>query len=312
MDLNIVVGSASERLGDRICHALHLDAVPCLRSSFPDGELEVVVCKPLRGDDVFIVQSTSPPVERHLMELLLLADACRRQGAGRITAVMPYFGYARHDRRTAPGKPVAVRVVADLLRAVGIDGGLVVDPHIAVIEAVVGMPFERLTALPALSEKLREHAGPDTVVVAPDLGAVKLARRFGDALGADTAFVDKRRLSGTEVRASAVIGDVRGKRAVIVDDMISTGGTIVEAARALHDAGAAADLVVAATHGLYAAPAARRLRELAPEVVLSTDTVSEPVAPIEGIETVSVVQVLASAVRAMHEGQALDAIAAYD
>jgi ribose-phosphate pyrophosphokinase len=225
---------------------------------------------------------------------------------------VPYFGYARHDRRSAPGAAVAVRVVGDVLRAAGVDRFVTVDPHIATLEAVVGAPLERVSAVQPLAQTLRSLTGPDAVIVAPDLGAVKLARRFGRELELDTAFVDKRRLSGSEVRASAVIGDVRGRRPVIVDDMISTGGTVIEAARALRDAGASGDLIVAATHGLFAAPAGERFEHLAPAAVITTDTVEQPLGLVPRSDKVSVVGLLTDAVRALHEHRALDGVAVFD
>jgi ribose-phosphate pyrophosphokinase len=310
MELKVVVGSASEELGTRVCRELGIDRVTYLRSDYPDGELAPVVCGPLRGDDVYLLQSTSPPVERNLFELLLLADACRREGAARITAVIPYFGYARQDRRTAPGVPLAAAVVGALLRAAPIDRLVVVDPHTPALEAIVGLPCDRLSAVHDLAARIAPVLPDRPVIVAPDLGAVKLAHHFGRELGAPTAVVHKERLSGDAVRTHAVIGDVADRVPIIVDDMISTAGTVVAASRALRAAGAASGLVVAATHGLFTDPAPRRLLELAPDLLLATDTVAPT--GFGAVERVSVAEALAALIRAQHDGRPLHDVALYD
>ena len=312
MDLKIIVGSASEDLGDRVCRALGVERVACLRGDYPDGELEPVICAPLGGDDVYIVQSTSPPVERNLVELLLLVDACRREGAARVTAVMPYFGYARHDRRNAPGVALGAAVVGRTLQAVQLDRLVVVDPHTPSLEAIVGLPLERLSAVRALSERIDRSAGTPHVVVAPDLGAVKLAHRYGRELGVPTAVVHKERMSGDAVRTHAVIGDVEGRVPIIVDDMLSTGGTVVAAARALRDAGAAPGLIVAVTHGLFCEPSPRRLRDLAPDLLLTTDTVGSDDPADVAVERVSVAEPVAGMIRAQYEGRSFHDWASYD
>jgi ribose-phosphate pyrophosphokinase len=312
MDMSVVIGSASDELGGRVCAALGTQPAQCLRGEFPDGELQPVVCTPVRGHDVYVVQSTSPPVERNLLELLFLVDACRRAGACRVTAVIPYFGYARQDRRTAPGAPLGAAVVGGALHAVGVDRIVAVDPHVAALEAIVGVPLERVSAVAAVATALGTDGGPERVVVAPDFGAVKLAQHYARLLGTSTAVVSKERISGTAVRAREVIGDVRGKVPVIVDDMISTAGTVVEAAQALRAAGAASELVVAATHGLFTGPALRRLDELEPDLLLTTDTVAAARTEPARVRRVSVAEQLAGVVRALHDGKPLLELAAYD
>jgi ribose-phosphate pyrophosphokinase len=311
MDLSVVIGSASDDLGSRVCNELDVEAATCLRGEFPDGELQPVVCSPVRGHDVYVVQSTSPPVDRNLLELLLLADACRRAGAARVTAVIPYFAYARQDRRNAAGAALGAAVVGATIRAVGVDQLIVVDPHVAALEAIVGVPLERVSAATSISAALADLSEGERVVVAPDLGAVKLANHYARLLGASTAVISKERLSGLSVKAHEVIGDVAGKSPIIVDDMISTAGTVVEAADALRAAGAAEGVVVAATHGLFVDPAVRRLRELAPAALLTTDTVAPTGSEPKTVRRVSMAAPIAAVIRALHEGQPVLELADY-
>lgn len=269
---------------------------------FPDGELGVEVGV-VRGADVYVVQPTGPPVHERLVELLLLIDAARRSGAARLTAVIPYLGYSRQDRRAAEGSAIGGRVMADAIGA-ATDRVVIVDLHAPATEAFFATPVEHLDAVPTLIERVRplvrEH-----VVVAPDLGAVKRAERFAAALGLTVACVRKRRLSGTEVETHGVEGDVRGRPALIVDDMISTGATVAAAAAAVRAAGASPDLVVAATHGIFAPPAVEAMRSAAPRALLVTDTV--PAAEASGLatEVVSIAGLLADAIGRMHREEPL-------
>jgi ribose-phosphate pyrophosphokinase len=208
----------------------------------------------LRGDDVYVIQPTGPPVSDHLVELFLLLDACRRCGADRITAVVPYFGYARQDRRDRTGQ-VGARVIADALAGSGAQRLIVVDPHSSALEAMCGIPVEMLTAVPVLAAALAPMVAESTVIVAPDLGAAKLAEHNASLLRRPVAVVRKSRLSAVPVHAEEIAGDVNGRPAVIIDDMISTGATIEAAAGVLLAHGGAPDIVVAATHGPLVDPA---------------------------------------------------------
>ena len=271
---------------------------------FPDGELRPVVGS-MRGDDVYVIQPTGPPVNEHLVELLLLLDACRRAGAGRITAVVPYFGYARQDRRGRPGEAVGARVAADVLAAAGAQRLIVVDPHTAALEAMSAVPMEMLTAVPILASALAASVGMPSVV-APDLGAVKLAERYAAVLRAPVAVVRKTRLSGTEVQAEELVGDVADRTAIVVDDMISTGATIEAAVQVLLDRRARPEIVVAASHGLLVGDASDRLRSLALGRLITTDSVAPQDLPTLPIEVVSIAPLLADAIDRLHHNQPLD------
>ena len=304
MDLRIVPGSANTMLAGAIAKSLDTEPVACELDRFPDGELRPVI-NPVRGDDVYVIQPTGPPVSDHLMELLLLLDACRRDGAGRITAVVPYFGYARQDRRGRPGEPVGARVVADALAASGAQCLVVVDPHSAALEAMCGIPVEMLTAVPALAEALAPHVPGDAVVVAPDLGAVKLAEHYASLLQRPVAVVRKTRLTGATVRAEEIAGHVAGRPAIIVDDMISTGATIEAATRVVLAHGGTSGIVVAATHGLLVGGAARRLRGLPVRRVVTTDTLPQGRPAALALQVESVAPLLADAISRLHHNQPL-------
>ena len=252
-----------------------------------------------------MIQPTGPPVSDHLVELLLLLDACRRGGAGRITAVLPYFGYARQDRRSQAGEAVGARVVADALAASGAQRLVVVDPHTAALEAMCGIPVEMLTAVPALAGALAPLVPGDAVVVAPDLGAVKLAEHYASLLHRPVAVVRKTRMTGATVRAEEIAGDVAGRPAVVVDDMISTGATIEAAARVLLAHGGAPAIVVAATHGLLVAGAAGRLGRLPVQCTVTTDSLPRGHPPALPLQVESIAPLLADAISRMHHEQPL-------
>ena len=253
----------------------------------------------------YVIQPTGPPVSDHLVELLLLLDACRRGGAGRITAVLPYFGYARQDRRSQAGEAVGARVVADALAASGAQRLVVVDPHTAALEAMCGIPVEMLTAVPALAGALAPLVPGSAVVVAPDLGAVKLAEHYASLLHRPVAVVRKTRMTGATVRAEEIAGDVAGRPAVVVDDMISTGATIEAAARVLLAHGGAPAIVVAATHGLLVAGAAGRLGRLPVQCTVTTDSLPRGHPPALPLQVESIAPLLADAISRLHHEQPL-------
>jgi ribose-phosphate pyrophosphokinase len=276
----------------------------CSVEHFPDGELHAEV-GPVRGRDVFILQPLAAPVGESMLEAALLADACRRAGARTVTAVAPYLGYARQDCRVTEGAPLGAHVVAQLLSASSLDRLIVIDLHTAAVEGFFACPVEHLGAGPVLAGAIAPGALEGAVLVAPDFGAAKRARSMAARLGLPFAVVHKTRVSQTDVVVRGVVGDVRKLRPIILDDMISTGATIAAAVEALIAAGADSNVTVAATHGLFADPACRRLEALSLSRILVTDTLP----PREGfplpIEVVSVAPLLADAIGRLVRGEAL-------
>lgn len=305
MKLALLSGTANKPLAEAIGRRSGCEFTPTVITRFPDGELHVEVLESVRGCDVFVVQPTSPPANDHLMELLLLADACRRAGAERLTALMPYFAYARQDRRATGREAVGARVVGDQLRAAGFDRVIGVDMHTPAIEAVLPVPLEHLTAVPLLTGILQELQLADAVIVAPDLGATKLAERFSQAFGMEMAIVRKTRVSGALVKTSGVVGNVRGRRPVIVDDMISTGATIEAAANAVAQAGGSGGVTVVATHALLVAGAADRLKNIPVERMIVTDSVPVPTDTPLLITVCGLDSLLSEAIRRLHAGESL-------
>ncbi|MEU1430136.1 ribose-phosphate pyrophosphokinase [Nocardia sp. NPDC005746] len=293
--LRVVSGSANPALAAAVAERLDADALGVVLERFPDGEIRPIVGH-VSGQDVYVVQPTAPPVNDNFVELLLLLDACRRSRAARVTAVVPYLGYSRQDRRTVSGQALGLRVVVEAIAGAGAERLVVIDPHTPALESVSPIPVETLTAVPLLAERVSPVRGGDTVIVAPDAGAATLAERYAAITGHSVALVRKYRENESSVSAIALLGDVRHRPAVIVDDMICTGATIEAAVgMLLHHA---ADIVVAASHGPLAGAA--HLHRLDVRRVLVTDTVAHAaVAP--PFEVCSVAPLLAEAIARMHE-----------
>jgi ribose-phosphate pyrophosphokinase len=303
----LLSGSAHDALAREVAGSLGLPLCRLGMQRFLDGELHVEVQESVRGRDVYLIQPISPPADGHLMELLLLADACRRAGAGRLTAVVPYFGYARQDRRASGREPVSARLVADLVQASGIQHVVAVDLHTAAIEGFFAVPIEHLTAVPVLVAALGPVA-ERAVIVAPDLGAVKLAERYAALLQRPVAIVQKTRLSGEEVRAGSVVGEVQGRSPVIVDDMITTGGTVHAAAKALLAAGCLPSMTVVASHALLVGPALQRLGSLPIAQFVVTDSVVPSTGlPIE-TRIARLGPLLADAIQRLHAERSLESL----
>jgi ribose-phosphate pyrophosphokinase len=283
-------------LAAQIANLLNVPLAPIERERFPDGELGVAITASLRGIPAVIVQPTGPPVDEGLVELLALADASRRAAAERVIAVLPYLGYARGDRRHAPRGPIMASLVAQLLQAAGIEHLVAVDLHAPQIEGFFQIPVDDLSPFVPLLEAVRSSLPPELVVVSPDLGRIGLATRFADVLHTGVAVVQKRRISGRATRSLQVIGDVRDRPVLVVDDMITTGGTIAGAVEALLAAGARPEIVVAATHGLFVGDAAARLRQDAISAIWVTDTLP-PAAADSRLHVVGVAPLIAAAVR---------------
>ncbi len=302
----IAAGSAHPALAEDLARELECEMASSPLRRFPDGEQDVELRTSVRGDAVFVVQPLVHPVGEHLLELLLIADACRRAGARSVAAIVPYMGFARQDRVTREGTPLGARVVANVLGTGALSQVLAVDLHSPVIASCVDAPVTHLTAVPVLVEAVRPHVREDSVVVAPDLGAAKLADAYARLLGLPLAVVHKVRSTPTAVAARRVAGDVRGKRPVVIDDMISTGSTIEAAVAAVIDQGSRREVLVAATHGLLVEGAAERLER--PEVVRVTVTDSVPASPRPParLEVVRLAPLLAEAVRRMVSERGLD------
>jgi ribose-phosphate pyrophosphokinase len=310
MEICLFAGTANPSLAQAVAEHLGVGLGDALVHRFADGELHVQIRESVRGRDVYLLQPTSPPVDGHIVELLLLADACRRAGADRLTAVVPYFGYARHDRRASGREPVAARLVADLLRIAGLSRVVAVDLHSAALEGFFSTPLEHLSAAPLLSEAARPWVSDRSVIVAPDVGAAKLADRYARILHLPAIIVHKTRLSGEDVSVHAITGDVRDRSPLVVDDMISTGGTIAAAVKALLSAGCAPDVVVVATHGLFVGPAVDRLSALPVRRFIVTDSVAAAAAPAIPLELVRLDVLLAEAIRLLHDDRSLEAVLA--
>jgi len=295
--IELLPGTANVALGDAVARELGIAPLPRSFERTPDGEILLLVDERARGRRIAIAQPTPAPVGECLLELLLLADACWRLEAAHLTAVIPYLGYARQDRRTRPGEPLGSTVLASALASAPLNRVLLVDPHNAAIEGVFSCPVEILTAVPLLARAVERHLSENCVIVAPDLGATKLAQHYGRLLEKPVAIIHKQRLGPSEVVAERVIGEVRDRQPVIVDDMISTAGTIWAATELLLSQGAKPPVLVVATHGIFAPPAAERLRALPIRKVLTTDSVARLPDGPSTHECVSVAPLLAHALQ---------------
>lgn len=301
----IFAGTANPDLAAAIAADLGMFPGGCAIERFPDGETSVQLSESVRRKEVFLVQPLSPPVNDHLVELLALADACRRAAAARITAVVTYLGYARSDKRHGRREPISGRMVADLLEAVGIDHVVTMDLHAPQIEGFFHIPVDSLTAVPTLCSILHEKLPPGVVVVAPDAGALRMATDYAHRLKGTVAVLHKRRESGTGTQVTHLVGDVGGKPCLIVDDMISTGGTLASGIEALLKAGARPDLTIAATHGLLLPGAREKLAHEAVKQVLITDTVAGAPSDWSSLHVISIAPVIAGALKRLLEHRSL-------
>lgn len=293
----LLAGSAHPALAAELAAELGIRAADRVVQRFPDGELGIELREPVSGRTVVIVQPTAPPVADNLVELLGLLDAARRAGAARTIAVVPYFGYARGDNRHGRREPVLARVAADAIQVAGARHLVAVHLHSPAVEGFFAIPADDVDPVPLLCAALRPLP-EDAVVVSPDLGGARMATRVGAALGRSVAVLIKRRLSGEKVEMLHVAGEVAGRRCVIVDDMISTGKTVVEAMRALEAAGAQPAFVVAATHGVFSDGAGAALRDPRIREIVVTDTIAAVPEAWPPVRVVTIVPALAAAVRA--------------
>jgi ribose-phosphate pyrophosphokinase len=268
----LIAGSAHPALAQSISAAIEVPLCAATVARFPDGEVNVKLGEDVRGKDVFILQPTCPPVNEALVELLVLIDCCRRSSVGRITAVIPYFGYARKDRKDEGRVPITAKLVADMLTVAGVDRVITMDLHAPQIQGFFNVPVDHLYAKPVFKEYFSKRDPEKTTVVAPDAGGIKMARAYSSTMGMRFAMVDKRRMGPAEIVSEHLIGTVEGQDVILVDDMIATGGTITNAARMVLEHGAKR-VTICATHGVFAGPALERLAEAPVDEVLITDTV---------------------------------------
>jgi ribose-phosphate pyrophosphokinase len=311
MPLKILTGSANRALAETIAQKAGVQLGERILERFPDGELHIEIEESVRGDDVYLVQPTCPPVDEHLFELLLMADACRRAGATHLTAVIPYFGYARQDRRARGREPVSVRLIADLINTGGFQRVVGVDFHSQAVESAFAVPVEHLSAVSLLAEAARPSVPRNAVIVSPDLGAVKMAQRYANILDLPVAIIHKIRTSGADVKVQRIVGEVCNKEVLVIDDMISTGGTIEKAINALLDAGCSPSGVkVLATHALLVGPAAERLGKLPIEKIYVSDSVPAPKQFPVPLQVTSLASLLAETIQRLHNKQSIAGLVA--
>jgi ribose-phosphate pyrophosphokinase len=305
MTMTVIAGSANGPLATSIAHELGVELCRRTTKRFADGELRVQVEQSVRGHDVYIVEPTSHLVDEYAMELLFLADACRRAGAARLTAVVPYFGYARQDRRASGREAVGAAVVASLIEAAGFSRIVAVDLHAPEIEGFFRIPLEHLSATRLLAEAVRTTN--DAVIVAPDLGAVKLAERYQAVLGLPVVVLHKARITGSDVSLRSIIGDVKDRTPIIVDDMITTGGTIEAAVKGLLGAGCRPNVSVLAAHAVFVGPAVARLQALPIQQLIGTNSVEPRELPIH-FQVVNLAPLIAETIRRLHRDQSLESL----
>lgn len=306
--MKLFSGTAHPMLAGEIASSLGVELADVNVTAFPDGETFVKINENIRGEDVYIIQPTCPPTNHNLMELMIIVDAAKRASAGRINAVIPFFGYARQDRKDQPRVPITAKLVADLLSAAGVDRVVTMDLHAAQIQGFFNIPVDHLYGKPIIIRELRERFGDgcsDLTVVSPDVGGVKMARAYSDALGAQLAIVAKHRISATEVEAMQVIGNVEGRDVVLVDDMTETAGTLCAAAEILKKGGANR-IFAAVSHAVIGELGHKRIEESAIEEVITTD--STPVEARGKVRPVSIAPILGQAIQRIHNGESVTSL----
>ena len=304
-EITIFSGNSNPGLAHRICQRIGQQLAPCRVGRFSDGEIRVEVEHNVRGRDVFLLQSTCAPANDNLMELLIMAEACKRSSAGRITAVIPYFGYARQDRKVQPRAPITARLVANLIQAAGVDRVLTMDLHAGQIQGFFDIPVDNLYAQPMFYRFLREEVvtrDPDeTVLISPDAGGVERVRSYAKRLNTHLAILDKRRSGPNQAEVHHIIGDARDKLAVVLDDMIDTAGTLTSGAKAVAASGAR-EILAVATHPVLSGPAVQRIENSPFSSVYVTDTIPLSAAgeASQKIKVLGVAPIFADAIRAIH------------
>ena len=304
-DLLVFSGNANLELAKTICNYLNITLGDAEVNKFNDGEIRIKINQDARGKDIFIVQPTCPPVNENMMELLILIDAIRRASARRITAVVPYYGYGRQDRKDRPRVPITAKLVANLITTAGADRVLTMDLHAGQIQGFFDIPLDHLFAVNVFMEYLEENELPNLVVVSPDVGGVKMARAYAKKLKADLAVVDKRRVNDRKAEVMNIMGEVKGKNVCIVDDLIATAGTLVEAVAALKSSGAK-KVYAAATHPVLSGPAIERIKKSELEELIVTDTIPiDKKKMISKIRVLSVAPLLGKAIERIHNEESI-------
>jgi ribose-phosphate pyrophosphokinase len=311
-DYKVFTGNANRPLAEAICRELGMPLAKATVGRFSDGEIQVEIGENVRGMDTFVIQPTSPDANTNLMELLIMCDALKRASAGSINAVLPYYGYARQDRKSASRVPITAKLCADLIETAGATRVISMEMHAGQIQGFFNVPFDHLYAAPVLVEHLRRRFDGDAqnvVIVSPDAGGAERARAYSKRLGATLGIVDKRRIKPNVAEIMNVIGEVQGKTAVLIDDMIDTAGTLTQAANALMDKGATR-VYAYATHGVLSGPAVDRIMKSPIEEVVITDSIPlAPAAAASGkIRVLSVAGLLAEAVRRIHSADSLSSL----
>ena len=304
-DLKIFSGNANIPLAKSICQNIGIRLGDTSVGTFSDGEISVALYETVRGSDVFIVQSTSPPVNDHLMEMLIMVDACKRASAGRITVVMPYFGYARQDRKAKARDPISAKLVANLITFAGADRVLTIDLHAMQLQGFFDIPVDNLLGSPLFAEYYQRKFGDadDVMIVSPDVGSVARARAFAMKMGGmGLAIIDKRREKANYAEVMNIIGSVEGKRIILFDDMVDTGGSLCEAAKAVVELGGAKEVYACATHGVLSGNAIEKIEKSHIKELIFTDTIPYPGArPCEKIKYLSSAQLFAEAIERIFE-----------
>jgi ribose-phosphate pyrophosphokinase len=305
--VKIFTGNANLQLAQSICDSIEVPLGKCTVSTFPDGETYVKIDENVRGHDVFVVQSTSPPSNHHLMEMFIMMDALRRASASRITAVIPFYGYARQDRKDQPRVPITAKLVANLLVAAGANRVLTMDLHAQQIQGFFDIPVDHLYAAPVIYQHLHHRKLQNLVVVSPDVGGLKMAYAYAQQLDAELAIVAKRRKSPTETEATAVIGDIAGKNVLIVDDLTETAGTLTSAATLLKERGAE-KIMACVSHALLNDLGIERLRKSSIDELITTDTVARSAVSGVNITTLSVAGLLGEAIKRIHQNSSVTSL----
>jgi len=307
--LAIFSGNANQPLAEEICRFVEVPLGNAKVSAFSDGESFVEIGENVRGLNCFVVQPTCSPVNQNLMELLVMIDALKRASAGSIIAVIPYFGYARQDRKVKPRTPISAKLCADLISAAGADRVLSLDLHAGQIQGFFNIPMDHLFAMPVIIDYLKEHdrRGAETVIVSPDAGGVERARAYSKRLRSSLAIIDKRRDKPNVSEVMSIIGDVDGKHAVIIDDMIDTAGTLTQAAEALHRKGAKS-VMAAAVHAVLSGPAVHRIQESCLSEVVVTNSIDNADKQCSKLTVLSVARLLGEAVKRIHHGDSISSL----